>query len=164
MDYRGVPILAATRRLKRAPWGLIVKVDREEALADVRRELTLLGVAAVAFYAAFLGAVHLLGQRQRSRYELALARREARTALALREANDAIFLVSPDGRIREAMGAAERLYGRSASELCALTAADLRTPEARGEALANVQAAFAQGTGVFETIHQDRDGQAALAR
>jgi hypothetical protein len=33
VDYAGVPVFAATRALEGAAWGLVVKIDREEALA-----------------------------------------------------------------------------------------------------------------------------------
>ncbi|MBF0187802.1 MAG: response regulator [Magnetococcales bacterium] len=36
-DYRGIEVMAATRHLEKTAWGLVVKIDREEALESVDR-------------------------------------------------------------------------------------------------------------------------------
>ncbi|MBW2334747.1 MAG: hypothetical protein JRF06_06565 [Deltaproteobacteria bacterium] len=35
IDYRGQPVLAATRYIEEADWGLVVKIDKQEAFAPV---------------------------------------------------------------------------------------------------------------------------------
>jgi len=42
VDYRGVPVLSATRFIERTGWGLVVKMDRAEAFAPVERMRNLL--------------------------------------------------------------------------------------------------------------------------
>jgi PAS domain S-box-containing protein len=41
-DYRKVPVLAATRHIESFDWGLVVKIDKEEAFAPLHRISTLL--------------------------------------------------------------------------------------------------------------------------
>jgi signal transduction histidine kinase len=56
-DYRGRPVFAAVRRLEAAPWGLVVKVDRDEVMADFRKRSSVLifaaGLAQVGVIALF---------------------------------------------------------------------------------------------------------------
>lgn len=90
VDYRGEPVLAATAYIPEKDWGLVVKMDRAEALAPVARQgrvlLLLFGAAGLA-----LGGVGLaLGRKfsavtvelqteieERKRAEDALQRNEA---------------------------------------------------------------------------------------
>jgi PAS domain S-box-containing protein len=155
LDYRRAPILAVTRKLDSAPWGLVAKVDTHEVMSQVREQMTLLGLASAGVYAAFVAGVYALWQRQHSRF----ARAEAKTALALQHANDAILLVG-DGRILDALGAAERMYGRSRDELRNLSAADLLVPEEHDRLRADLDLVAAEGARVFETVHQSRGGRA----
>jgi PAS domain S-box-containing protein len=83
-----------------------------------------------------------------------------RMAWASREANDAIFLFSADGAIRDCNAAAERRYGYSRAELLALNAGDLRA-RANGEApssQAEITQVLTQGNSVFECTHRRMDG------
>ena len=77
VDYRGVKVFAAARRLKRAPWGLVVKVDEEEALApfrkDVRQKGITWGALLLALFAAAAGSGYSVVTTNKAR----LARSEA---------------------------------------------------------------------------------------
>ena len=56
-DYRGARVLAAVRRIDGVAWGLVVKVDEEEALAPFRREILQRGTAWGALLLALCAAV-----------------------------------------------------------------------------------------------------------
>ena len=163
-DYRGAATLVAVRRLHEAPWGLLVKIDRREALAEWRDAMARrLATWAVATLAALL----LLWGLRRSRRLRSLqetAGRDAKYRLLMEQAGDAILFVRPDdGRILEANRAAERMYGRSGEQLRTLSVLDLRAPAERGEgpaALAAAGALESPGRLVQETVHVDASGHA----
>jgi len=48
VDYRGVPVLASTRYVEETDWGIVVKIDREEAFAPVTQIRNLLVLVIVA--------------------------------------------------------------------------------------------------------------------
>jgi PAS domain S-box-containing protein len=48
VDYRGIPVLAATRLVEDTDWGIVVKIDRDEAFASVRQMRNLLVLVVVA--------------------------------------------------------------------------------------------------------------------
>ncbi len=79
-DYRAAPVLAATRRLDPMGWGLVLKVDREEALIELYRSGQLAGAAA-AFLLVALGALLIGLWRQRQRAHLLRAQIEHERAL-----------------------------------------------------------------------------------
>ncbi|HEX7614965.1 MAG TPA: ATP-binding protein [Thermoanaerobaculia bacterium] len=68
VDYRGVRILAGSRRVPPSPWALVVKIDETEALADfrvgVRRAALAWGSLAVAFLGIIWGIWQMRGRRQ----------------------------------------------------------------------------------------------------
>jgi len=80
VDYRGVPGLAAIRRIAPTGWGLVFKVDREEALAEFHRRTALAGAAAAFLLLAFAGLL-ISVWRQQQRRRLLRARLEQERAL-----------------------------------------------------------------------------------
>lgn len=162
-DYRGITTLVATRRLSEAPWGLLVKIDRREALA-VWRAATIRRLATWAM--ALAATLLLLWGRQRSRRLQMIeesADRDAKYRLLMEQAGDAIFFVRPaDGRILEANRAAERMYGLSGEALRELSLVGLHAPAERAEGLTTLAAAAAlapPGRLVQETVHRDAEGR-----
>jgi len=61
-DYRGVRVLAATRRIPATGWGLVCKIDRAEAFGDFRRRAWLEALGA-AFLLAALASLLVLDRR-----------------------------------------------------------------------------------------------------
>src|SRR5262249_16803214 len=77
----------------------------------------------------------------------------------MEQANDALLLISADGRIVHVNGRAEQLYGRSREELLALRVHDLNTG---GSAAAEerTKAVLRTGSSIFESEHWRADGTA----
>jgi len=97
VDYRGVPVLAAARRIAPTGWTLALKVDREEALAEFQRSGRLAGAVAASLLlalAGFLIALHREQQRARLLQEQV---RQARAISNLQGYADTIVASVPAG-------------------------------------------------------------------
>ena len=156
-DHRGSSVFAVTRRLRTVPWGLVVKVDRDEAL-ELHRRRARDEAWAGAILEVALAALGFALWRWRG--AAAAARRYAsreRIALLLGQANDAILFIGPDGRIRENNLRADEFYGVGSGELAGRHVADLRAEDERQGAPEHFARALA-GSVRFETVHLRSDG------
>ncbi len=158
VDDRGVRVLAASRLIRNRPWGLVVKVDRDEALAELGAEMRVVGVAVGFAVVALVGIAIAVRRAERYRAQVELTRTRARFATLLDQAEDVILFVGADGRLLDANRRAEQVYGYTREELRAMRARDLRPPEARAEVDARVAQTLREGSARFEAIHQHKDG------
>ena len=159
VDYRGVSVLTATRRLNQAPWGLVAKVDSGEVLDGYRRWLAAAVTVLVALTCALVGLGYGLWRQQRARLAVARARSEARYALLLDHAGDAILFHAADGTIREVNERAGELYGYRREELRGRNIASLRMPPQPAIASAHDTTAATGGTARFEEVHVTQAGR-----
>ena len=81
-----------------------------------------------------------------------------RLALVMRHANDIILLIDENWRIVEANDRAVEAYGYTLDELRQKTMMSIRPPETREEFSIQSGRLLAEGSVVFETIHQRKDG------
>ncbi len=158
VDYRGVRVLASGRRLPPSPWALVVKVDEEEVLADFRRRIRQTAVGGAAVFLGVFGVAWGLWQRRERVHASALARGKAHFAALLDEANDAILVLDPDGRIRDANRRAEEIYGCSREELFSQTLADIREESERAGTAKVLQTVVRDRRLLVETRHRRTDG------
>ena len=160
VDYRGASVFATARRIRGTPWGLVVKVDRDEALAEYRRwlagALAGLGLALLAAGGLGYGAWHrgrLLvargGRRERAAPRRAGQRGEQRGVRALGRRQGAAG--EPAGR-----GAVRVLGGRTARDDRGRPA----RPGTREAPWRSLRQAAEGGLVVVETVHRRRDGSA----
>jgi PAS domain S-box-containing protein len=157
-DYRDVPVLAATRRVGGTPWGVVAKVDLEEAEEPARRATGMTAGVAALGLASLLGLGFAFWHRERAEHELELAQAQARARLALDQAGDAILFISQEGSVLDAMGGVERLYRCAASQLRGRHVAELWPPEERHHAERDLRAAALAESLVIEADHLRRDG------
>ncbi len=159
VDYRGHAVLAETRVLTNAPWGLVAKVDRDEALAGVGRSVRLAALALsgllVGLATALASAWVALEARARAR----LASAEARFAALLDEASDAILLVGEDGVVRDANRRAAELYGYTREALLGLHVSALRADRSKAAVEGLSSQILDLGERVWESVHVARDGR-----
>ncbi len=96
-DYRGVPVLAAVRRVTPASFTLALKVDREEALAEFQRAGRLAGAAAAFLLLALAGFLIALHREQQRARLLQDQMRQARAISNLQGYADKIVASVPAG-------------------------------------------------------------------
>ena len=162
-DYRGTPVLAATRRIAGTSWGFVVKVDEAEAFASAAHETRGTGLSLLLMAAALALAVAYFTRSRLTRFESALAGSEARFSHLFENANDAVIISGTDGHILGSNRRAEALYGYSRDELAGLSIRDLRAEETWPTIPDQMQQARGKDGAVFETVHVARDGRRILA-
>ncbi|MDD5222425.1 MAG: PAS domain S-box protein [bacterium] len=85
IDYRGVPVLAALRKIPESPWFIVSKQDQEEVVAPFRfRALAILSLTGVVILALGLAALFWWKRREaglfRRQYKLEAERAQAEAA------------------------------------------------------------------------------------
>lgn len=165
IDYRGVPVVAATRAVPDTPWVMVAKVDQAELYAPLRDEaLGVVALVLVLVLAAVLGVTVLWRRRNEHFLRAQLAAEHARRLLAerfehlMKNASDAILLADEQNRILEANDRALALYGYSLAELQALPLVQLRVPELREDFSRRSEEMNVTGQEYFETRHLRKDG------
>jgi PAS domain S-box-containing protein len=116
VDYRGEPVFAATIRLDRAPWGIVVKVDQREALASYRLEIRRTGTTVIAVILGFWAVAFTLVLGWRRRAEAALREGEERYRATLYSIGDAVIATDQGGRVKQMNPVAEKLTGWTESQ------------------------------------------------
>lgn len=165
LDYRGVPVLAAIRKIPNAPWFMIAKVDKEEVNAPLHLQFWYIAstVLVLIFSAASIVALWWRHQRAlfyRGQYEAELEREALVTHFdyIVKYANDIILLMNLDGKIVEANDQAYRAYGYLREELLHLNIRDLRSEESRPLVEMQMKQVQDRGGMVFEAEHQRKNG------
>ncbi len=117
VDYRGQPVLAATRGIPGTPWFIVAKVDQDEIYAPLReRGLTAAAFALVFVVVAALG-VGLVGRRRDARWLRSRLAAEREHRLILDSADQGVLGVDREGRCVFVNPAACRMLGYAPEEL-----------------------------------------------
>ena len=165
IDYRGVPVLAVTRRIPGSDWVLVTKVNTQEVYRPIRESgWWVIITAGLVFAGLGLGVLLLFRHEQasfyRRQYEAELKRQvlERHYEHLNRLANDIFLLMDESGRVVEANDRAVSSYGYDRNELLELKTQDLRAPDTL-PALEGQWESVARGSGLlFETVHRRKDG------
>ncbi|MFB3923625.1 MAG: PAS domain S-box protein [Terriglobia bacterium] len=112
-DYRGVSVLAATRRIPATGWGLVCKVDRDEALGDFYRMAWVEGLTALLVIAALGG---LLVAHQRYAAALASKGEQERFRALVQASAQVVWTTNPQGEVED-MPAWRAFTGQTVEEV-----------------------------------------------
>ncbi|HOW73579.1 MAG TPA: ATP-binding protein [Phycisphaerae bacterium] len=171
MDYRGVPVLAALRRVPDTPWHLVVKVDLAESLASVDEQVWTTGVF---LFLMTLVAVLSAGLRQRQRDQLWLARQRAierdsqerHRALFISSQNALMTLVPPEWRFESANPATVKMFEAKDESEFVSNAPWIVSPERQPDGRLSaekaqdmIQIAMREGSHYFEWTHKRLGGE-----
>ena len=135
VDYRGVPVLAATRTIPDSPWSLVAKVDLEEILIPIRSEGRILLLLCLALIGAAAGATATLirreqmrhlrterdSQRERLKAEAGQAQSEVEFRAIFENNSAAIAVIEPDATISMVNDAYCAMSGYAPDEVIGLS-------------------------------------------
>jgi PAS domain S-box-containing protein len=165
MDYRGVTVLAVARPVADTTWLVVAKVDDAEVTGTASSLTRLVTALTLLLGLLAIGLLALLRYRQRAAEYRRRLHEQAehlvllkRTEYLMRHASDAIYLATDDGRIIDANERAGAMYGYSHGEFLAMTARDLRAPEALGNYERQWRHAEERAGLTYETRHRRKDG------
>jgi PAS domain S-box-containing protein len=129
IDYRGVRVLAATRGIPLTGWGVVTKIDREEALAGFRHDAWMEAFAAALLLLALAGWFFAYHRYVWTR----LLKLEEEEFLALLESTpDGLVILDSESRIVFVNAQTERLFGYGREELLGRSFTMVVPEETRG--------------------------------
>jgi PAS domain S-box-containing protein len=164
VDYRGVRVIGAIKRIAGSGWYLISKVDTKEVNTAIINEVVPVILLIILMISA-LGAVtgwtiwHQRVRFYRDRYEGELERMALRKHFdyILQYANDIILLMDTDLNIVEANDHAFGIYQYTREEMIGSDIRLLRLPGSDAQLQQNLEMLEKNGTAIYETIHRRKD-------
>jgi PAS domain S-box-containing protein len=165
VDYRGVKVLGAAKRIAGSGWYMISKVDMKEIRSQVSREIFPLRLLIFLMISAFGALIGWTVWNQRVRFYRESYQAEVEK-MALRKhfdyilkyANDLILLIDTDLNILEANDRVFDMYKYTREELIGQSVNLLRLPENDAQLRDQINLLNYNGTARYETVHRRKDG------
>lgn len=135
-DYRSETVFASILPVPHTAWGMVVKVDKREALAPIQSLGKIALLVGVVFIALAAHLVWLWGRKQQADRHLAAMRlRDSRTRIEsiLDTVLDGILTIDEFGIIETVNPATERMFGYAAAEMIGRNVNMLMPPPYREE-------------------------------
>jgi PAS domain S-box-containing protein len=165
VDYRGIPVLGALKKIPGSSWIMVSKIDMEEinTLVEGRTiPVKLLILIVIVAFGAVIGWTiwHQRVRFYRNRYEGELEKLALRKHFdyILKYANDIILLMDTDLHIVEANDHAMDVYQYSRDELIGQDVRILRTVEEFSRLDDKLKILNETGSSKYETVHIRKDG------
>jgi PAS domain S-box-containing protein len=142
VDYDNERVFAVGRQVRKAPWAIVLKVDRAEVLGQSTLKIIQVAAAVLGLLSAMAGAGYAIITRLRARYTLELSREAERNARADEElrrshallqsitegTNEAIFVKDTDEKYLFINSAGARGMGLTPGQIVGKTSADVLLP------------------------------------
>lgn len=165
VDYRGVPSIAAMKKVPESSWYMVAKVDRAEILGEINDQVKSIIIIVILFIISTGSVLGFLIWNQRVRFYRSKYETELnRLALVkhfeyiLKYANDIILLSDSDFKIIEANDKAFETYQYSRNELIGMNVRELRADISIGRFLEDVKIISDTDHATFEAVHVRKDG------
>jgi PAS domain S-box-containing protein len=167
IDYRGVPVVAAMKKVPGTTWYLISKIDREEVYESLNKRAGQIILITILFILALGSFMGFLWWNQRVRFyrgkyetELEHMALVKHFDYILKHANDIILLVDKDFIIMEANDRACEIYQYQRNELIGRNVNLLRASTAFSRFEKEYKILKDTGHLTYETVHKRKDGSA----
>ncbi len=164
-DYRGIPVVASIKHIADSPWYMVVKMDQDEIYAPLFRQERIAGAMILLLLSVSGLLLGLLWQgERRGYYKKQYQMEQERQALVqhydylTKYANDIIFLLDDDRKVREVNDRGLEAYGYSREEMIGLDAGQIRADDQRPAFKAQMKELAAKGSLLYETEHRRKDG------
>ncbi len=165
VDYRGVKVIAAMKKIPESPWFLVAKTDRNEIFNSLKDDLRLILIVIVLFILTTASILGFIWWNQRVRFYREKYEAELeRMALVrhfdyiLKYANDIILLIDNNFIVVEANDKALETYQYNRGEIIGLPLKKFID----GKAANKIEKSFSRlddmGYDTFESRHKRRDG------
>jgi PAS domain S-box-containing protein len=165
IDYRGVPVLAAIRKIQNSAWFMIAKVDQEEVYGSLRAEAWRVVIITFILIFATAASLGFLWRHQRAifyrdKYNAEIERKALITHFdyLTKYANDIIFMTDEHMMIVEINDRCLEVYGYTRDEIHRLGVRDLRALETLPDLSAHKRLIDEHHGATYETIHRKKDG------
>ncbi len=171
IDYRGVQVLAYTRKIPDTSWFLVVKIDKREYLASYHQLLRyfIIFVALIISSISAWYALYIISKRARNR-QAEMQMKYERELMATRYdyfsryANDAIILINNELKIIEVNDKATELYGIQHKEFTGLPVNQIYHPDERHNVKLKFRRLSLAGNDKYEAVHLRKDGSSFYAQ
>jgi PAS domain S-box-containing protein len=165
IDYRGVEVLGALKKVAGSGWYMVSKIDMKEVNSTIISEVAPVILLILLMISAFGAVIGWTIWNQRVRYYKDRYDAE-RERLALRKhfeyvlqyANDIILLMDVDLNIVDANDHAFEIYKYRREEMIGSGVRLLRMPGSDDQLKEVLNMLEIKGTAVYETIHRRKDG------
>ncbi|MBN2862996.1 MAG: PAS domain S-box protein, partial [Bacteroidales bacterium] len=165
IDYRGVPVIAAMKKVPESSWFLVAKVDRKEVYSSIQPNLRLIVIIIILFIFAIGSLLGFFWWNQRVRFYRQKYETELdRLALVrhfdyiLKYANDIILLIDKDFNIIEANDKALETYMYNREEFIGQPFNILHSYISMKEFVNDFKPLDEIGYATFEAYHKKKDG------
>jgi PAS domain S-box-containing protein len=165
IDYRGVEVLSALKRIPGSPWYIVAKIDRSEIYTRWNIQMALIIVLTVVLAAVFLSVLGYIWQNRQRRVYQALYKENSEHKTLLNQfeymvkyANEINLICDDKNRIVQVNDRVLEAYGYSQDEITGLNFATLIAEKDLPAFQSQLNSIQEKGAITTEGTHKRKDG------